>query len=278
MIQSDQVPVKTAATVLGVSQSGFYAWRKRKPSARAVRHKMLTEIISGIHADSRGSYGHRRVHAELTIGRGLPVGREQVALLMRRAGLQGATGRRKYRRGVNEPTALDLVQRQFNREDPDRLWVTDLTEHPTAEGKIYCCVVLDTYSRLVVGWAIDSSPNKALATNALSMAISARQPAKGKTIIHSDQGVQFTSWAFTKRAKDAGLLPSMGRVGDCYDNSMIEAFWSRMQVELLDTRTWRTRMELSNAIFDYLEIFHNRQRRHSALGMLTPKEFEARSA
>ncbi len=163
-----------AAAVLGVSQSGYYAWRKRKPSARAVRHKMLTEIISGIHADSRGSYGHRRVHAELTIGRGLPVGRQQVATLMRRAGLQGATGRRKYQRGLNEPTAGDLVQRKFNRDVRDRLWATDLTEHPTAEGKIYCCVVLDTYSRLVVGWAIDSSPNKALATNALSMAISAR--------------------------------------------------------------------------------------------------------
>ena len=270
--------VQTAARVLGVSESGFYAWRRRQPSARSVRHQMLTEIITGIHADSRGTYGILRVHAELTMGRGIPVGKEQVALLMRRAGLQGATGRRRYRRSDRGPTAADLVQRQFYTEHPDRLWVTDLTENPTTEGKVYCCVVLDTYSRRVVGWAIDSSPNQALATNALSMAIQARQPIKGQTIIHSDQGVQFTSWAFTKRARDAGLLPSMGRVGDCYDNSMIEAFWSRMQVELLDTRRWRTRIELSNAIFDYLEVFHNRQRRHSALGMRTPIEFEAQVA
>jgi putative transposase len=134
--------------------------------------------------------------------------------------------------------------------------------------------VLDTFSRRVVGWSIDSSPTAALVTNALGMAIDARAP-RG-TIIHSDQGTQFTSWAFTRRALDSGLVPSMGSVGDCYDNGMIESFWSRMQVELLDTRRWRTRVELANAIFEYLEIWHNRRRRHSALGMLTPDEFETR--
>jgi putative transposase len=147
------------------------------------------------------------------------------------------------------------------------------TEHPAREGKVYCAVVLDAYSRRVVGWSIDASPTAALVTNALGMAIDTRTPPTG-AVIHSDQGVQFASWAFTQRAKDSGLLPSMGSVGDCYDNSMIEAFWSRMQVELLDQRRWRTRMELANAIFKYLEIFHNRQRRHSSLGMLTPIQFE----
>ena len=140
---------------------------------------------------------------------------------------------------------------------------------------MYCAVVLDTYSRRVVGWSIDSSPTAALVTNALGMAIDTRQPAPG-TIIHSDQGVQFTSWAFTRRATDSGLVPSMGSVGDCYDNAMIESFWSRMQVELLDRKRWTTRIELANAIFEYLEIFHNRQRRHSALGMHTPTEYENR--
>ena len=150
------------------------------------------------------------------------------------------------------------------------------TEHPTREGKVYCCVVLDVYSRRVVGWSIDASPTAALVTNALGMAIDSRAPAAG-TLIHSDHGVQFASWAFTGRAKASGLVPSMGSIGDCYDNAVIEAFWSRMQVELLDRQRWRTRVELANAIFDYLEIWHNRRRRHSQLGMLTPVEFERRT-
>ena len=154
--------------------------------------------------------------------------------------------------------------------------MTDITEHPTQEGKVYCAVVLDAYSRRVVGWSIDATPTAALVTNALGMAIQTRTPPAG-AIIHSDQGVQFASWAFTQRAKASGLVPSMGSVGDCFDNAMMEAFWSRMQVELLDRRRWKTRVELANAIFEYLEIFHNRQRRHSALGMLTPLEFEQAS-
>ena len=170
-------------------------------------------------------------------------------------------------------TASDQVDRQFHRDQPDQLWVTDITEHPTREGKLYCAVVLDVFSRRVVGWSIDSAPTAALVTNALGMAIQQRQPGKG-TVIHSDQGTQFTSWAFTRRALDSGLVPSMGSVGDCFDNAVIESFWSRMQVELLDRQRWRTRVELANAIFGYLEIFHNRQRRHSALSMLSPIEFE----
>jgi putative transposase len=150
---------------------------------------------------------------------------------------------------------------------------TDIAEHPTREGKVYCAVVLDAFSRRVVGWSIDTSPTAALVTNALGMAIDRRTPPNG-AIVHSDQGVQFASWGFTQRVRDAGLLPSMGSVGDCYDNAMMEAFWSRMQVELFDRHRWRTRVELANAIFEYLEVFHNRQRRHSSLGMLTPLEFE----
>jgi putative transposase len=145
----------------------------------------------------------------------------------------------------------------------------------TREGRLYCCVVLDVFSRRVVGWSIDSSPTAGLVTNALGMAINSRNPDPG-TLIHSDQGTQFTSWVFTHRAKASGLGPSMGSIGDCYDNAMIESFWSRMQVELLDRKRWLTRVELANAIFEYLEVFHNRQRRHSALQMLTPIEFEQR--
>jgi putative transposase len=169
--------------------------------------------------------------------------------------------------------AADLVDHAFFCTGPNRLWVTDITEHPTREGKVDCAVVLDACSRRVVGWSIDASPTAALVTNALDMAIDTRTPPAG-AIIHSDQGVQFASWAFMQRAKDSGLVPSMGSVGDCYDNSMMEAFWSRMQVELLDRRRWTTRVELANAIVEYLEVFHNRQRRHSSLGMLTPIQFE----
>ena len=175
--------------------------------------------------------------------------------------------------------SADLVKREFARPGPNQLWVTDITEHRTREGKVYCAAVLDTYSRRIVGWWIDSSPSAALVTNALGMAIDSRDGAgvEPGTVIHSDHGVQFASWAFTKRAKDSGLVPSMGSIGDCYDNSMIESFWSRMQVELLDRQRWTTRIELANAMFDYIEIWHNRQRRHSSLGMLTPIQFEVQT-
>jgi transposase InsO family protein len=233
----------------------------------------LTELITQIHTESRGAYGAPRVHAELTMGRGISVGRHQVALLMRRAGLQGLPGKRgRTRPAPRFDTPRDLVDRVFTRTEPDRLWVTDITEHPTREGKVYCAVVLDTFSRRVVGWSIDSSPTATLVTSALGMAIENRQP--NGTVIHSDAGTQFTSWAFTQRARSAGLLPSMGSVGDCFDNALIEAFWARMQVELLNRRRWRTRLELATAIFEYLEVFHNRQRRHSALRMHTPIEYE----
>jgi transposase InsO family protein len=272
----EDLPVEVACRVLGVSVSGYYGWLDRPPSARAIRHAWLTELITKIHTDSKTTYGARRVHAELTLGYGIPVGHEAVAMLMRRAGLQGLSGRPKYRKVPNLPTASDLVDRRFHRNEPDRLWVTDITEHGTREGKVYCCVVLDVFSRRVVGWSIDSSATASLVTNALGMALDQRQPATGATVIHSDQGTQFTSWAFTQRAIDSGLLPSMGSIGDCYDNAVIESFWSRMQVELLNTRRWKTRIELATAIFEYLEIWHNRQRRHSSLSMLTPVEFEAR--
>jgi transposase InsO family protein len=278
VIAAEGLPVEGACRVLGVSVSGYYEWLNRAPSARALRHAWLTDLIIRVHSESRGIYGVRRVHAELTLGLGVAVGRQAVEGLMRRANLQGISGRPRYRRVPNVATAADRVQRQFGREGRDQLWVTDITEHPTREGKVYCAVVLDAFSRRVVGWSIDGHPTAALVTNALGMAIEQRRPPDGATVIHSDQGTQFTSWTFTQRAVDSGLLPSMGSVGDCYDNAMIESFWSRMQVELLDRQRWKTRVELANAIFEYLEIFHNRRRRHSSLGMVSPVEYELRHA
>lgn len=195
---------------------------------------------------SRGICGALRVRAELVYGRGIIVGHNAVAALMQRAGLQGIPNRRVRFRPPGIATAADLVDRRFARTEPDQLWVTDITEHRTREGKIYCCVVLDVWSRRVVGWSIDSAPTAALATNALGMAISNRRPAGGG-IIHPDQGVQFTSWAFIDRAKRSGLLPSMGSVGDAFDNAVIESFWVACRPNCLTAGdgqpapSWRTR-------------------------------------
>jgi len=271
---AENLPVQRCCTLLGVSESGYYAWLHRAPSNRDIRHAWLLEQIQAVHEVARGVYGARRVWAELTIGLGLQVGRCQVELVMSHAGIRGIPGKRGSKKArLETPLPGDLVKREFTRSHPNQLWVTDVTEHRTSEGKIYCAVVLDTFSRKVVGWAIDSSPNAQLVTNALGMAIETRSPKPG-TVIHSDHGTVFTSWVFTQRAKNAGLLPSMGRIGSCYDNSMIESFWGRMQTELLNRKKWRTRLELANAIFDYLEVFHNRKRRHSQLGMHTPIEYE----
>ncbi len=206
--------MQVACRLLAVTDSGYYAWRSRAPSQRALRHAWLTEQIRAVHTASRGTYGARRVHAELTLGLGLQVGHNQVEMLMARATIKGLPGTRRPRPRHETPTATDLVERMFTRDAPNRLWVTDITEHRTYEGKVYCAVVLDTFSRRVVGWSIDSSQTAALVANALGMAISNRDPQSGG-IIHSDHGVQFTSWAFTDRAKRSGLVPSMGSIGDC---------------------------------------------------------------
>ena len=267
--------IERSCRIVGVSHNGFYMWRNRPPSERAIRHAWLLDQITEIHAASRGTYGYRRVHAELTIGRGIPVSHGSIELIMSRAGLHGLPGKRRRKRAPRGVTASDLVDRDFTRPEPDQLWVTDITEHPTREGKLYCCVVLDTFSRRVVDWSIDHRQDASLVTNALGMAIGNRQPkADGSLVIHADHGTQFASWAFTHRARQSGLLPSMGSVGDCFDNAVIESFWGRMQVELLNRKRWNTRVELASAMFEYVEVFHNRQRRHSSIGMLTPIEYE----
>lgn len=283
----EHLPLQLACRVLHVAESGYYAWRNRPPSNRLVKHAWLTETIAGIHITSPGTYGSRRVHAELRLGLSIHVSHGTVELLMQRAGLHGLPGKRRPRSKHMTPPVTDLVERNFTRHARDQLWVTDITEHPTLEGKVYCAVVLDTFSRRVVGWSIDASPTAALTTNALAMAIGKRSPLKSsrsnyarfnESVLHRPvELAQFGSWAFTQRAHASGLLPSIGSIGDCVDNAMMESFWARVQVELLNRKRWRTRMELSTALFEYLEIFHNRQRRHSALGMLSPVEYELRT-
>jgi transposase InsO family protein len=265
--------IKRCCRILQVSPSGYFGWRRRSPTPSELRREWLRGLISQIHADSRGVYGYRRVRAELLLGRQIVVSRKLVHKLMAEGRLKGLPTRRQRKGLVNVATADDLVCRDFNRNAPNQLWLTDITEHPTREGRVYCCVVLDAHSRRVVGWSIDTHQASSLVTNALAMAINNRTPSPG-TVIHSDHGSQFTSWAFSERVRQAGLVPSMGTVGDAFDNALIEAFWARLQTELLNRKKWKTRIELSTALFDYLEIFHNRNRRHSALGMLTPIEFE----
>ena len=267
---------KACCRLLRVSSPGYYRYRGRPLSAAAMRRQWLTDVIRQVHLNSRGTYGYRRVHAELTKGMGLVVSDRLVWLLMNNAGIRGlpAIKGRKSSRGV--PTSDDLVNRRFHREQPNQLWVTDITEHPTREGKVYCCCVLDAFSRRIVGWSIDSVQNSTLVVNALDMAIKNRRPKPGG-VVHADHGVQFTSWSFTERIRSVGLMPSFGTVGDGLDNAMMESFWSTMQIELLNRKKWLTRTELSNAMFEYIEIFYNRQRRHSGLDYVSPVEYEMTS-
>ena len=267
--------MQQALRTLGVSESGYYDWKGRPDSPTTLRRIWLAGEIADVHKASGGTYGALRVTAELKYGRDIRVGHGAVAQIMREIGIKGLPTRRLPRGAkVLKVTSLDLVGRVFRRNRPNELWLTDITEHPTREGKIYCAVVLDTFSRRVVGWAIDSTQTTPLVLNALGMATQ-RRPDRDGLVIHSDRGVQFTSWAFSQNVRDARISPSMGAVGSAYDNAMMESFWGRMQVELLNRRRWKTRIELASAIHDYIELFHNTRRRHSALKMLTPSEAEA---
>ena len=204
---------------------------------------------------------------------GITVCDRTVWALMNEAGIYGLPGPTRVKRLRGVVTADDLVNRKFHRLRANELWVTDITQHRTREGWIYCAAVLDAYSRRIVGWSIDSKQDATLVVNALDMAIRNRRPEPGG-IVHADHGAQFTSWVFGEKIRSAGLLPSFGTVGDGLDNAMMESFWSSMQIELLNRKKWKTRVELANAIFEYIEIFHNRRRRHSALGYRTPIEYE----
>ncbi len=268
------INVSHACRVLGVSRGGYYAWRGRPISKTGLRRIWLAKEIIEIHKQSRGTYGVPRVTAELRFGRGVPIGHNIVRSIMLELGLKGIPNRRPPKgTKMARITSLDLVRRNFHRPAPNQLWLTDITEHPTRVGKVYCCAVLDVFSRRVVGWSIDSTQTSTLVMNALGMATKARHP-NGELVIHSDRSSQFASWAFSQKVKEAGLAPSMGSVGPAYDNAMMKSFWGRMQVELLNRKKWKTLIDLANSIHDYIKIFHNTRRRHNALNMLSPTEYE----
>lgn len=267
-------PVAVTCRILGLSRSGFYDWSTRPPSTRAQADITLLATITQIHETSRASYGAPRVHAELRLGLGIHCGRKRVARLMRAAGITGISHRRKHGRDRPLPAPHDdLVQRKFVAQAPDQLWATDITEHPTAGGKVYWCAVIDAYSRMIVGWSIADHMRTELVVDALQMATWRRRPGPG-SILHSDRGSQYTSWVFGHRLREAGLLGSMGRVASSVDNTMIESFWSTMQRELLDTREWITPTQLSCAIFEWIEAWYNPRRRHTSIDNLSPAAFE----
>lgn len=274
-------PVIVLCHALAVSTSGYYDWRERleRPARRRMFVEFLTEQIREVHTQSRGTYGSPRVHAELVLGEGIHVGQKRVERLMRQGGLEGIYRRKKHFTTRRDPKAAlsdDLVNRQFTVDRPDVLWVGDVTEHPTTEGKVYLATVIDAFSRRVVGWPIADHLRAEIVVDALQMVIWRRNGREAATVMHTDHGSQYTSWAFGRRLRAAGILGSMGTVGDALDNAMAESFFGTLQLELLDRRRWETRAELASAIFEYIEAFYNPRRRHSSIGNLSPVEFEAR--
>ena len=269
------MPVRVMCRVLGLSPSGYYAWLKRPPSARARRDAELIEEIRRIHEDNRSVYGRPRIFAELK-DNGERVGEKRVGRLMKQAGVQGVSRRRRGpktpRRNADARLAADLVERDFTADGPDQLWVADITYIPTWAGFLYLAVVVDAWSRKVVGWAMATHLRTELVLDAMNIAVWQRRPER--VIHHSDQGTQYTSIAFGLRCKEVGVRPSMGSVGDAYDNALCESFFATLECELLDQQRFRTQAEAKMAVFDFIEGFYNPRRRHSSLGQKSPVNFE----
>jgi putative transposase len=267
-------PTATMCRALGVSPGGYYARLKRPLSARARADGELSARIAEIHRRSRATYGAPRIHAELK-EQGLRVGCKRVARLMRAAQLKGVSRRNWIITTVRDREARpapDLVERNFTAPGPDCLWVADITYIPTWAGFLYLAVVLDAFSRRIVGWAMETYLRTELVLKALDMALAQRR-ATG-VIHHSDQGSQYTSLAFGKRCEQAGVRPSMGSVGDCFDNAMCESFFATLECELLNRQSFKTQVEARMAVFDFIEGWYNPHRRHSALDYLSPINYE----
>ncbi len=272
--------VSRLARTLGVSRSGYHAWRRRRPSAHSLADAALRERIEAIHESSRGVYGAPRVHAELALGQGVHVSRKRVARLMREAHLAGASRcrrRRGARKGAPAPAAPDRVRRVFTATAPDELWVADITYVPTWEGWLFLAVVIDAFSRRCVGWSMRSDLQAEIVVDALGMAVTRRRPEPG-VVHHSDRGSQYASLAFGATLRESGVLASMGSRGDAYDNAAAESFMATIKKELIYRRTFKKRNAARLAIFDYIECFYNPVRRHSTLGNISPADYELAAA
>ncbi len=268
-------PVAMLCRMLGVSKSGYYAWRGRPPSRRSRQDALLTEKIREVHSKSRETYGYPRVHAELR-SLGIGCGRRRVARLMRAAGLRGCMKRGRRRttcRDSRAAPAPDLLRRDFVSAQPNKVWLADITYIPTREGFLYLAFILDTHSRRIVGWAMDAHMRTELVVDALQMAVWRRRPSAG-LVHHSDQGSQYTAISYGKRLEEAGIVPSMGRTGTALDNAMAESFVSTLKTELVHRRRFPGRAVARSAIFEYLEGFYNLRRLHSSLGYQSPADYE----
>jgi putative transposase len=262
--------------VLEVSRSGYHAWTRRPLGPRAVEDARLTVRIRELHAKRRGVYGSPRIWADLVLDDGERIGRKRVERLMRRAGLSGLVTKKWKATTIRVPGVRvgdDLLDRKFAAGAPNRCWVADITYLRTWEGWLYLVAVQDLYSRRIVGWAMADHMRAELVTDALQMALAHRRPARG-LIWHSDQGSQFVSLAFGQQARAAGIAQSMGSKGDCFDNAVAESFFATLKKELINRRTWPTKAELRTEVFDYVEVFYNRERRHSTLGQRSPVDYE----
>ncbi len=269
-------PITTMCRVLEVSTSGYYAWSKREPSSRTIANQQLGDRIEALHRQSRCTYGRPRIQADLRDA-GILVSDKRVARLMRERSLRGACRRKAYKTTKRDKDAIvapDLVNREFTATAPDQLWVADITYVPTLAGFLFLAVVLDVFSRRVVGWAMASHMRADLVVDALSMASYRRNP-RG-VIHHSDHGSQYTSIAFTKRCEQFGVTMSMGSVGDCYDNAMCESFNATLECELLAFHCFKNPREAALVVFDFIESFYNPRRRHTSIGFISPVEFERR--
>jgi len=267
--------IKTLCRVLGVSRSGFHAWATRPPSTRELADRALLERVRQLHVASRRTYGAPRIYRDLKAD-GVRVGRKRVERLMRKDGLSGTVKRRRGKTTIRVPgvrVAEDLVKRDFAPPAPNQLWVSDITYLRTWQGWLYLAVVVDCYSRRVVGWALEDNLRAELVVDALEQALQRRRP-QGRLIHHSDQGSQYVSLAFGRRCRQAGIEQSIGGRGSAYDNAVCESFFKTLKSDLIDRRSWPEKAELRSAVFDYIECFYNRQRRHSSLGYLSPAEYE----
>jgi putative transposase len=269
-------PVSLMSRVLGVNRTAFHRWEGRAPSQRALEDAFLTERIRKIHGDKRGVYGSPRIHAELRMAHGIRVSEKRVERLMREAGISGLIEKKRGRTTIRVPgvrVADDLVRRNFRPSAPNVLWVADITYLSTWQGWLYLAAVQDAFSRAIVGWSMADNMRAELVVDALQMGLARRKPDAG-LIHHSDQGSQYVSLAFGQQARDAGIAMSMGSKGDCFDNAAAESFFATLKKELVHRHSWPSRQKLRSAVFDYIESFYNRERRHSTLGYLSPREFE----
>jgi putative transposase len=275
-----RTPVSVSCPLLGVSRSGYYDWARRVPCQRELADAWLTEKIKAIHADHREVYGAPRIHAELRMAHGVHVGRKRVERLMRQAGISGLIAKKRGRTTIRVPgvrVADDLVERRFRAPGPNVLWVADITYLCSSEGWVYLVAIQDAFSRRIVGWSMAEHMRSELVVDALEMALTRRRPDPGP-IHHSDQGSQFVSLGLGQKAREAGIAISMGSRGDAYDNAVAESFFATLKKELIHRRSWPTRRELIDEVFDHIETFYNPRRRHSTLGMLSPVQFESRAS